>query len=66
MDIAALSVNLNQAQLATKVGVSLLSINKDLMLQQGQAIEKLMASTSVQNIERSVSPHLGSTIDIKL
>jgi len=66
MDIAALSVNLNQAQLATKVGVSLLSMNKELMLQQGQAMEKLMATMSVNGIEKSVSPHLGASIDIKL
>ncbi len=64
MDIAALSVQMSQVSVANKVGASVLNISKDLMVQQGQALQKLMATSAA--LERSVTPNLGSTIDIKL
>lgn len=68
MDIAALSTNLSQAALATQVGVSLAVMSKDLMAQQGQALAQMLSTTTPQNdaVERSITPHLGGTIDVKL
>jgi len=68
MDIAAMSTMMSQASLANQVGASVLNITKDLMVQQGQALQNLMASSGASAIamEHSVTPNLGSTIDIKL
>lgn len=68
MDIAALSAVMSKSSLALQVGASVLSINKDLMEQQGQALMTLLqaANTATPIMEQSVSPHLGGNIDIKL
>ncbi|PKM94938.1 MAG: putative motility protein [Firmicutes bacterium HGW-Firmicutes-1] len=68
MDIAALSAVMAKSSLAVQVGTSVLSINKDLMEQQGQALMTLLqaANTATPNMEQSVSPHIGGNIDIKL
>lgn len=66
MDIPSLSTALSQAKVAQQVGVSLLSIGKELMLQQGAALDKLISSTDVSLMERSIMPHVGGNIDIKL
>lgn len=63
MDIAAMSTQISQANLANQLGASMLNITKDVMVQQGQALQQLMSTTAM---EHSVTPHLGSTIDIKL
>lgn len=68
MDITALSTSLANINLSQQVGVSLLSMGKDLMEQQGQSFEELIATVnpSTQVIERSVTPHLGGCVDIKV
>lgn len=65
MDIAALSTMMAQSSLATQVGTSVLNLSKDVMQQQGQGLQKLMASSSVA-MERSINPSVGGSIDIKL
>lgn len=68
MDIAALSAVMSKSSLALQVGASVLSINKDLMEQQGQALMTLLqaANAATPIMEQSVLPHLGGNIDIKL
>lgn len=65
MDIAALSTQIASANMANQVGASLLNISKDLMQQQGAALQQLMASSGAA-MELSINPHIGGNIDIKL
>lgn len=65
MDIAALSTQISNANLANQVGASVLNITKDMMQQQGLALQQLMASSGVA-MEQSINPHIGGNIDIKL
>ncbi|MGN8648392.1 YjfB family protein [Gracilibacillus sp. HCP3S3_G5_1] len=57
MDIAALSIVMNQAQVKQQASVSLL--DKAL----GQA--EVQSSDMIKMLEQSMQPHLGSNIDIK-
>lgn len=68
MDIAALSTAMANCNLAVQVDTSILSMNKAVMEQQGQALTTLLqsANASTANLEQSLTPHLGGTIDIKL
>lgn len=58
MDIAALSIGLKQMNLAQEVGVSVL---KMAMNSGEEQINDLL-----QVMEKSVNPHIGGNIDIKL
>ncbi|MFC5451386.1 YjfB family protein [Paenibacillus aestuarii] len=58
MDIAALSVSMNQGSLGTQVGISVLKMQKDQAEQQGQALTQMM--------ERSVQPNVGGNFDIRV
>jgi len=55
MDVAALSMNLNQIKVAQKVGVSVMKMSMDTMIKQSEEMTKMM--------EQSVNPHIGSNID---
>ncbi|MGF7046190.1 hypothetical protein J2T13_000652 [Paenibacillus sp. DS2015] len=56
MDIAALSISMNQASLSQAVGIKLLTISKDQVEIQGNNL--------VQMLEKSVAPNLGRNLDI--
>lgn len=68
MDISALSTSLSNFKLSQQVGISLVSMGKDLMEQQGQSLQKLVSSTDSTTIVNEVSamPHLGGNVDIKV
>lgn len=55
MDVATLSMNLNQIKVAQKVGVSVMKMSMDTMIKQSEEMTKMM--------EQSVNPHIGSNID---
>ncbi len=55
MDIAALSIAMNQIDLSNDVGVAMLSKSLDMMEVQGEGMTKMM--------EASVYPNLGQNID---
>ncbi|MEV3166453.1 YjfB family protein [Paenibacillus larvae] len=57
MDIAALSMVMSQAKLSQQVGVSVLNIAKTQSEQQGQDLVKML---------KSVQPHLGGNLDIRI
>lgn len=65
MDIAALSMGLSQMNLAQEVGVSVLKMAMDTG-EQGMNDLLQMVDGNVQIMERSINPHLGGNIDIKL
>ncbi|WP_082726975.1 YjfB family protein [Paenibacillus riograndensis] len=58
MDIAALSVSMNQSSLKQAVGLQVLSIAKNQAEIQGQNLAQMLS--------QSVDPNLGKTLDIKV
>lgn len=58
MDIAALSIQLSQANLQQGASLSVMKMVQDQTSMQTQALTKL--------IENSVQPHLGGNVDIKI
>lgn len=57
MDVAAMSIGLQSASLQQQVNISVQKIAMDTIDQNFEALRKVM--------EASVSPHLGSNIDMK-
>ncbi|KAB8132335.1 putative motility protein [Gracilibacillus oryzae] len=57
MDIAAMSVIMNQTQVKQQASVEIM----DKALDQAEA----QSSDMIKMLERSVQPHIGSSIDIK-
>ncbi|MCI3922680.1 YjfB family protein [Paenibacillus sp. TRM 82003] len=57
MDIAALSMNMAQANLGQAVGISVLKMTQDSAVQQTQAMIKTM--------QHNAQPHLGGRVDLK-
>jgi Putative motility protein len=58
MDIAALSVMMNQSQLKQQASISVMKMAMNTAEQNGAELTKML--------EQSVQPHLGSSIDLKL
>lgn len=56
MDIAALSTEMQMAQLSTDVGVAVLDNSLELIEDMGEGMMKIM--------ESSVNPYLGQNIDL--
>ncbi|MCT4686254.1 YjfB family protein [Vallitalea sp.] len=63
MDIATLSTSLSQGKIMSQVNISLSKMGMDMVKQQGQALNQLIQSAS---LETSVNPHIGANIDIRL
>lgn len=58
MDIAGLSINMNQTQLLTEVKTAVLAKNLDAQEQMKESIKVMM--------EQSVKPNLGKNIDVSI
>ncbi len=65
MDIAALSMNMSQAKVSEMAGISVMKLAMDTSGENAQMMTEML-NTSVKEMEYSVTPHLGSTIDIRL
>ena len=61
MDIPALSMAMAQNQLTMDFGVAMLSKSLDLSSQIGDSLTAMMDRSMM---EQSVTPHLGSNIDL--
>jgi hypothetical protein len=61
MDIASLSMSMAQSQLNTQYGVAMLSKSIDLNTQMGDSLVSMIDRSSM---EQSVTPYLGSNIDV--
>ncbi|GAF65675.1 YjfB family protein [Alkalihalobacillus trypoxylicola] len=66
MDIAMLSIALNQNQVQSQASLSLMKKTLGEVEQQGEAIKKLMSTADVRMIQSIAEPHLGQSIDIRL
>ena len=63
MDIAGLSTTLSQINLATNVGVAVLSDQLDMNEQLGQSMIAMMDRSMM---EQSVTPHIGAGFDMSV
>lgn len=61
MDIAALSIGMNQAGLAQTLGVQILS-----MVQNEAETNSAQLVQMMQQMQQSVQPHLGASLDIRI
>jgi hypothetical protein len=61
MDIASLSMAMAQNQVNTQYGVAMLSKSLDLNTQMGDSLVSMIDRSSM---EQSVTPYLGSNIDV--
>ncbi len=64
MDIALLSMSLSQMKVAQEAGISVMKMAMDTDKGQAAKVTQLLEST--HQMERSLNPHLGGNIDIKL
>lgn len=58
MDIAALSMNMSQAEVVQKASIAVMAMGMDNMEQFGDQLTKMM--------EQSVHPNVGKNIDISV
>lgn len=63
MDIPTLSMAMSQNQIMTDFGVAMLSKSLDLSSQIGDSLTAMMERSVM---EQSVTPHLGSSIDLSI
>ena len=63
MDIAAMSISLNQVQLKEQASMSVMKMAMDSA--QVKDLDKLLEA-STKTLEQSVVPHIGSNIDLHL
>ena len=63
MDIAGLSMSMTSNNLQTKIGTAVLSKAMDTNEALGQGIVQMMDSAAM---ERSVTPELGTNIDLRI
>ncbi|MDV2886276.1 YjfB family protein [Alkalihalophilus pseudofirmus] len=66
MDIALLSMALNQGQVQQQASMAVMKKAMGNAEQQGEALQKLMSSADAKAIQQAAQPHLGSTIDLSL
>ena len=65
MDIAAMSMSLNQVQLKEQASISVMKMAMDSAQGQEEALDKLLEA-STKALEQSVQPHIGANIDLHL
>ncbi len=58
MDVAAMSVVMNQGKLAQQVGLA--------VLKKAMTSAESNAQAMLETLEKSVTPHLGQSVDIKI
>lgn len=65
MDIAALSMGLSQMKVAQEASISVMKMAMDAgQTQMNDMVQMVQQNTKM--MEQSVTPHLGSNLDIKL
>ncbi len=66
MDIARLSMNMNNIALQSKVGVAVLDQTMEINEQLSTGIIDMMEMVDVAAMERSVNPNVGSNFDMRV
>ncbi|QGG46466.1 YjfB family protein [Heliorestis convoluta] len=65
MDIAALSILMNQSQVRQEASISVLKMALDTSQVQSADLAKMMQANT-KTMEQSVNPHVGARIDVTL
>ncbi|WP_413300385.1 YjfB family protein [Bacillus sp. 1P10SD] len=65
MDIALMSMGLSQGQIQQQASMSVMKMALGNVEQQGEAIQKLLSTNDVAEIQHAAQPHLGGNIDLK-
>ncbi|TMN21410.1 putative motility protein [Lentibacillus cibarius] len=65
MDIALMSMVLNQSQVQQQASISVMKMAMGNAERQGEAVQKLLSTNNVAAIEHAAQPHLGGNIDMK-
>ena len=65
MDVAAMSMSLNQVQLKEQASISVMKMAMDSAQGQEEALDKLLEA-STKALEHSVVPHKGINLDLHL
>ena len=65
MDIAAMSMSLNQVQIKEQASISITKMAMDSAQGQEEALDKLLEA-STKTLEHAVEPYIGSNIDLHL
>lgn len=63
MDIAALSIVLNQGKMQQQAGISVMKLVMGVAADQGNSIA-VMANETTKALELAIQPHMGANIDI--
>lgn len=66
MDIALISMALNQGQIQQQASMSVMKMAMGNAEQQGAALQELMSTTNAAAIQQAAQPHLGGNIDLKV
>jgi len=66
MDIALMSMSLNQGKVQQQASLSVMKIAMGNAKQQGEAVKELISSSNVKALQQAAQPHLGGNIDLKL
>ena len=64
MDIAAISVLMNQGQVQQQAGVSVMKLAMNAASTQGDMMNSLLGETT-KSMELSVQPYLGASVDVR-
>src|SRR5699024_8597346 len=65
MDIAKMSMTLNQAHIQQQASLSVMKKAMDHAEGNGEFIDNMLGDTDVQALQQAANPHLGASIDIK-
>jgi hypothetical protein len=65
MDIASMSIALNQGKVQQQASLSVMKMAMGDVKQQGQGIQELLGTSNPTVNQHAAQPHLGGNIDIK-
>jgi len=65
MDIALMSMALNQGKVQQQASLSVMKMAMGDAKQQGQDIQRLLGTSNSAAIQHAAQPHLGGIIDVK-
>lgn len=66
MDIALMSMALNQGKIQQQASISVMKVAMGNAEQQGEAIQRLMSTNDTTAIQHATQPHLGGNLDLKI
>ncbi|MBG9544733.1 hypothetical protein ABE29_18810 [Cytobacillus firmus] len=65
MDIALMSIALNQSQVQQQASISVMKKAMDTAQGNAEFINQMMSASQVQELQHAAQPHLGGNIDFK-